>query len=146
MSVVIWSRERKGISTSGTRSESVSLIGTRGEVSVIVGLCAQGRVGITPFDDELVIDDPTNPRNVVLAREVASATFAADIEPHPDTGLRRTVRVVIEVRLDVDGQSLYLCGSTVPRREAFWGRTLLTRKTSSRRPAMASPTISSTLP
>ena len=36
--------------------------------------------------------------------------------------------------------------ATVPRREALSGRTLLTRKTSSRRPAIASPTSSSTAP
>lgn len=68
----------------------------------------------------LQVEDPDNPMDVVLARNVESASFTADIEPHPQTGIRRTVRVVIEIRLDVDGQSLYLCGSSVPRREMVY--------------------------
>lgn len=66
------------------------------------------------------IDHPTDPIEVVLARDVANATFTADIEPHPDTGVRRTVRVVIELTMDVEGQTLYLCGSAVPRREMVY--------------------------
>jgi hypothetical protein len=66
------------------------------------------------------IDDPDDPVEVVLARNVAAASFTADIEPHPDTGVRRTVRVVIELTMDVDGQTLYLCGSAVPRREMVY--------------------------
>lgn len=68
----------------------------------------------------LRVDDPTSPVTVVLARDVESASFSADIEPHPETGVRRTVRVVIEIRLDVDSQTLYLCGSSVPRREMVY--------------------------
>ncbi len=66
------------------------------------------------------IDDPSDPIEVVLARNVESATFTADIESHPETGVRRTVRVVIELTMNVDGQTLYLCGSAVPRREMVY--------------------------
>ena len=84
-----------------------------------------GRVVHYVYDKDLRqvlyrIDDATNPMEVVLARDVADATFTADIEAHPDTGVRRTVRVVIEVTMDVDGQTLYLCGSAVPRREMVY--------------------------
>ena len=68
----------------------------------------------------LVVEDEENPMDVVLARNVEAAAFSADIEPHPETGVRRTVRVVIEMRLDIDGQTLYLCGSSVPRREMVY--------------------------
>lgn len=68
----------------------------------------------------LQVEDAVNPMDVVLARDVASASFTADIESHPQTGVRRTVRIVVEVRLDVDGQALYLCGSAVPRREMVY--------------------------
>jgi hypothetical protein len=86
---------------------------------------ADGKIVHYVFDASLKqvllrVDDAVSPMQVVLAREVESATFSADIEPHPETGVRRTVRVVIEVRLDVDGQSLYLCGSSVPRREMVY--------------------------
>jgi hypothetical protein len=67
-----------------------------------------------------VSGDPLAPTTVVLARNVEDARFSADIEPHPDTGIRRTVRVVIELRLNVGGQSLYLSGSAVPRREMVY--------------------------
>lgn len=81
-----------------------------------------GRVVHYLFDSaanelRLKIDDPDNPMDVVLARNVASARFSADIEPHPESGIRRTIRVVIELTLNVDGQELYLSGSAVPRRE-----------------------------
>lgn len=86
---------------------------------------ADGKVIHYVFDSDLKqvllrIDDAVSPVEVVLARDVESASFSADIEPHPDTGVRRTVRVVAEVRLNVDGQSLYLCGSAVPRREMVY--------------------------
>ena len=66
------------------------------------------------------IDDAVNPVEVVLARDVENASFTADIQAHPDTGVRRTVRVVIEITMNVDGQTLYLCGSAVPRREMVY--------------------------
>jgi hypothetical protein len=84
-----------------------------------------GRVVHYVYDKDLRqvlyrIDDATNPVEVVLARDVADAAFTADIEPHPDTGVRRTVRVVVELTMDVEGQTLYLCGSAVPRREMVY--------------------------
>ena len=86
---------------------------------------ADGKTVHYKFDADLqqvllTVDDPVTPITVVFARNVADASFTADIEPHPETGVRRTVRVVIEIRLDVDGQSLYLCGSAVPRREMVY--------------------------
>ena len=66
------------------------------------------------------VDDAVNPKDVVLARNVADARFSADIVPHPQTGVRRTVRVVVEMTLNVDGQTLYLSGSAVPRREMVY--------------------------
>lgn len=65
----------------------------------------------------LQVDDAVTPMDVVLARNVTQCSFTADIEAHPQTGVRRTVRVVVEMWLNVDGQTLYLSGSAVPRRE-----------------------------
>ncbi len=86
---------------------------------------ADGTVVHYSFDSDagqvlLTVDDPSDPMTVVLARNVAAASFTADIEQHPETGVRRTVRVVVEITLDVDGQTLYLCGSSVPRREMVY--------------------------
>ena len=64
--------------------------------------------------------DATNPMDVVLARNVTSAKFSSDIAAHPQTGIRRTVRVVVEMTLNVDSQTLYLSGSAVPRREMVY--------------------------
>lgn len=66
------------------------------------------------------IEDPTNPIEVVLARDVDFVRFTGEVEPHPQTGLRRTVRVLVEMQVKVGGQSLYLCGSSAPRREMIY--------------------------
>ncbi len=84
-----------------------------------------GRVVHYVFDaDErtvrLMVDDPTNPINVVVAREVSNATFSGDVEAHPQTGVYRTVRVTVQLWLNVDGQPLYVSGSAVPRREMVY--------------------------
>lgn len=66
------------------------------------------------------IEDSANPIQVVLARNVDFARFTGEVEPHPQTGLRRTVRVLVEMQVSVGGQSLYLCGSSAPRREMIY--------------------------
>ena len=58
--------------------------------------------------------------DVVLARNVRSAKFTSDVQAHPQTGIRRTVRVSIQLEVEVDGQPLYLSGSAVPRREMVY--------------------------
>ena len=108
------------VGTSAQQSQT-SIIGAP-NLDVIRG---DGKIVHYLFDADakqvrLVVDDAVSPMDVVLARDVESASFTADIEPHPETGVRRTVRVVIELQLDIDGQSLYLCGSSVPRREMVY--------------------------
>lgn len=75
-----------------------------------------------PDERQLVyrIEDATSPVEVVMARNVEFVRFTGEIEPHPETGIRRTVRVLIEMQVLVEGQSLYLCGSSVPRREMIY--------------------------
>ncbi len=56
----------------------------------------------------------------VLARDIASATFDGVIEQHPDTGIRRLVKVSIRLVVEVENQSLLLNSSTMPRRELVY--------------------------
>lgn len=56
----------------------------------------------------------------ILARDVASATFDGIIEPHPDTGVRRLVKVSIRLVVEVGNQQLLLNSSAMPRRELVY--------------------------
>ena len=68
----------------------------------------------------MTINDPTNPVTAIVARDVEMCRFTGEVEPHPDTGIRRTIRVMIELQIQVDDQPLYLSGSAVPRREMVY--------------------------
>lgn len=56
----------------------------------------------------------------VLARDVASATFDGVIQPHPDTGLRRLIKVSVRLVVEVENQQLLLNSSAMPRRELVY--------------------------
>lgn len=56
----------------------------------------------------------------ILARDVASAAFDGIIEPHPDTGVRRLVKVSIRLVVEVGNQQLLLNSSAMPRRELVY--------------------------
>lgn len=64
----------------------------------------------------LVQRDAEDEPQFVLARNVDSAVFTADVQPHPQTGQRRTVRVTIDLNVQVEQQSVRLSGSATPRR------------------------------
>ena len=60
------------------------------------------------------------PLDVVVARNVENAIFSSEVEQHPETGVYRTARVVVQLWLNVDGLPLYLTGSAAPRREMVY--------------------------
>ena len=103
-------------------AQSSGLIENADTLSIIL---ADGTVVSYVFDEanrQLLyrIEDEANPVQVVLARNVDFARFTGEVEPHPHTGLRRTIRVLVEIQVGVGGQTLYLCGSSVPRREMIY--------------------------
>ncbi|HMO26787.1 MAG TPA: prepilin-type N-terminal cleavage/methylation domain-containing protein [Tepidisphaeraceae bacterium] len=64
----------------------------------------------------LVQRDVEEEPQFVLARNVDSAVFTADVQPHPQTGHRRTVRVTIDLIIQIENQAVRLSGSATPRR------------------------------
>lgn len=69
---------------------------------------------------QMVIPNPSGDITRILARDVESARFDAAIEAHPDTGVRRLVRVSMTIIIKIGNQELLLSGSAVPRREMIY--------------------------
>ena len=66
------------------------------------------------------------------------------LEGREGLGKRHVAAPVQQIEIDMVGaEPPQTCSQAriVPERDAFWGRTLLTRNTSSRRPAIASPPL-----
>lgn len=55
-----------------------------------------------------------------LARDIKNCRFDGTIEPHPQTGVRRLVRISISLVVEIENQQLLLSGSAVPRREIVY--------------------------
>jgi prepilin-type N-terminal cleavage/methylation domain-containing protein len=68
----------------------------------------------------LIVRQPTGDVTRVLARDIKSCQFDGTIEPHPQTAVRRLVRVTIHLVVEVENQQLLLSGSVVPRREMVY--------------------------
>jgi type II secretory pathway pseudopilin PulG len=69
---------------------------------------------------KLVTNDITSDPDYTLASNVTSASFVADSEPDPNTGVSRVVRVTITLVVKVGNDEIRLSGSAVPRRAVVY--------------------------
>jgi len=69
---------------------------------------------------KLITNESTTDPDYTLASNVTSATFVADSEPDPNTGINRVVRVTITVTVKIGDNEVRLSGSAAPRRNLVY--------------------------
>lgn len=120
--------------TSAVRVSDACQVGSADQqgLSVITGaanldiITIDGRMYSYVFDEAartlslVKANDDGTTSAYVLARDVSDASMDGVIEHHPDTGVRRLVKVSIRIVVEVENQQLLLNSSAMPRRELVY--------------------------
>ena len=69
---------------------------------------------------KLITNESTTDPDYTLASNVTAASFVADTEPDPSTGINRVVRVTVTVTVKIGDNEVRLSGSAAPRRSLVY--------------------------
>lgn len=97
------------------RCQAVQVFGDHADVITAEGKNNTYRYVAASQQLQLITNDvPANPP-FVLARNIASASFAADMAPNPQTQILAVARVSVTLNVNVNNNQILLTGAAAPR-------------------------------